>query len=680
MYRAIVCDSSSSTEVNGNATEARSDDYTFYALVNGATTKSEVKLVMPLGGMQNGLYRFPKIGEEVLVDTVTGGESGKYYFFGYLPTALKQPFTGTTQNADTTNTDVIKKHGQVLRYGRNGDSGTGPYSEIGFYQETSGWPSKSVTPGSKNNDKSLSYDYDMAVAASKAYHAGGTDDNANAAMTKVNATASEEDKRYVRTNFPTIDRLKVTSTGDIWESAENQHRIRARRFEVAVGESANANGDAIPKEGVEPSSLDAGSIVVNADGGITISSLSSITLKVGRTSIVISDSGCSITSKTIAGAMYSSWDTSFSVAARSGISGSGRSIGLAAGYKFSLSDGYTGGISSTGGVVSVSGYSVKNSATGIESMVYHNIMDTFDETMSIVTGSLALADSIKNNDAERSKKLGEGIYLTKQIYSMLKVLAGFGSTLASYYGWFGYFNVKADLMEQLDVLAKAKKASEDRLVQQKDLELLVEENANLGTPKQEVIDLLAEVTAKNEFDAKFEKENNALNLGSISAAKGNIATLGMLEGTELVAAIVNMILSLTATVYSFIDTYKIGTMSGQEKINAKNILNFVAISTDDAIIKTAFVGFLAGVPGLSTAKVALRPNGDLIMKAGASKHLYSMEATTAAVTAPMMSEKAAEISNNVSAAMQLIDLVGPITDSVKYKENAPAVYPTLGAK
>jgi hypothetical protein len=45
-----------------------------------------VNLVMPLGGIESGLYRSPKIGEKVLVASVTGeGNTTTYYRMGYLP-------------------------------------------------------------------------------------------------------------------------------------------------------------------------------------------------------------------------------------------------------------------------------------------------------------------------------------------------------------------------------------------------------------------------------------------------------------------------------------------------------------------------------------------------------------------------------------------------------------------
>ena len=117
------------------------DEYTFYAIkrVNDPALKpkpeqmaSRVKIMMPLGGDLNGMYRFPRVGEKVVV----GVEGVSHYLMGYLPTAEK-PFS---PSGDT----VFNEEGQVLRYKKTGANVADKnrdkeYSEIGFYKEASRW-------------------------------------------------------------------------------------------------------------------------------------------------------------------------------------------------------------------------------------------------------------------------------------------------------------------------------------------------------------------------------------------------------------------------------------------------------------------------------------------------------------------------------------------------------------
>ena len=121
-------------DLTGQCAEGE-DIYTFYAIksVNqpSSTPTSEqmaakVKIMMPLGGELNGLYRFPRIGEKVVVAV----EGSSHYLMGYLPTAEK-PFSPKEDGKEKT--DVYKKEGQVLRYKKTGDNTSdAPYSEIGF--------------------------------------------------------------------------------------------------------------------------------------------------------------------------------------------------------------------------------------------------------------------------------------------------------------------------------------------------------------------------------------------------------------------------------------------------------------------------------------------------------------------------------------------------------------------
>ncbi|MDR2743031.1 MAG: hypothetical protein LBB98_12885, partial [Treponema sp.] len=52
-----------------------------------STPALEVKISMPLGGTESGLFRYPRVGEKVLVVT---NESSSNYLMGYIPTYNNQ--------------------------------------------------------------------------------------------------------------------------------------------------------------------------------------------------------------------------------------------------------------------------------------------------------------------------------------------------------------------------------------------------------------------------------------------------------------------------------------------------------------------------------------------------------------------------------------------------------------
>ena len=178
-------------DLTGQCAEGE-DIYTFYAIksVNqpSSTPTSEqmaakVKIMIPLGGELNGLYRFPRIGEKVVVAI----EGASLYLMGYLPTK-ENPFA--PKEGDKEATDVFDEEGLVLRYKKTGENVADenrdePYSEIGFYKEPSRW---------QTTDENLKNEELSSVE---------TDDEGN------------------KTYYPYIDTVKVSSTGDLTTNAQN---------------------------------------------------------------------------------------------------------------------------------------------------------------------------------------------------------------------------------------------------------------------------------------------------------------------------------------------------------------------------------------------------------------------------------------------------------------------------
>lgn len=159
--------------------------FTFY-IQGPANTPQEVKIIMPLGGTQAGLFRYPRVGEKVLVGVV--GTSR--YLMGYIPT--------NPQDFETAGMAQGDGRGEVFRYQQTGKvrppEGEA-YSEIGFSHEKTSW-----MPSTANADL---------------YRDIVRDPNTK-----------------VPTEAPKIDRIHIHSTGDIHENAVNHHQVKARRLEL----------------------------------------------------------------------------------------------------------------------------------------------------------------------------------------------------------------------------------------------------------------------------------------------------------------------------------------------------------------------------------------------------------------------------------------------------------------
>ncbi|MCQ2914189.1 MAG: hypothetical protein MJ247_03235 [Alphaproteobacteria bacterium] len=118
-------------EISGKVSSQKANDkFSFYAKIDdNQKNPFVIKYMMPVGGVTNGLYRFPKVGEKVLVSE----EGETRYLMGYLPNSLSQDFD-TTNETDT----AYKNEGLVLRYKKSGSNNSNKeYSEIGFYSKQS---------------------------------------------------------------------------------------------------------------------------------------------------------------------------------------------------------------------------------------------------------------------------------------------------------------------------------------------------------------------------------------------------------------------------------------------------------------------------------------------------------------------------------------------------------------
>jgi hypothetical protein len=315
-----------------DAANTQKDPYRFWAVEipdqEGTLEAFEIIMVIPLGGAYSGLYRYPRIGEEVLVGLQETGGSVVRYLMGYIPTS-SNPFNTSRAGAKETderienNEQVLERQGELLRYASWADAWGGPYSELGFYQEPKAqWP----------------------------LTAGGDD-------------------------FPSIDVLTLNSTGNIREIAQYHHLQKAARIEILANtpEVIDRKTNAIDDHGTLPvgdlpgddSSLHRGDIHIRAQKRVIIKADEEIRLQVGRSVLRIDDQGINLITKNIAGNYINSYDTTLDMNPRNGINMTGKNIALNAAYRFNAGDGLGGTVATTMGNLNLGGREV-----GIES--YNN--------------------------------------------------------------------------------------------------------------------------------------------------------------------------------------------------------------------------------------------------------------------------------------------------------------------
>ena len=357
------------------------DIYSFYAIKQKNDPKSKptpekmaakVKIMMPLGGELNGLYRFPRVGEKVVVAV----EGTSHYLMGYLPSE-ETPFADKVDGKEST--EPFDKQGQVLRYKKTGDNVENKntdkgYSEIGFYSETTEWKEKD----GKNN----------AVTDSK-------------------------------TGLPLVDKVKISSTGDIETKAQNYNEVSAKRIALFAGyndeiDSRKANQydalknkekvgrDAFPvlplDFSTEDSSFFQGDIQMRAKQRIVLKAGKGIEIVAGRSIIRIDDSGISLISRKTSGAVVNPWDSAITVSSRGGLSMFGTRMNLSSAYGFSLTEMFGGSITSLGGVMRLGARNLKLSTLNKVAYVVKGVTASASFAANTASMSMGIAQNAGANE------------------------------------------------------------------------------------------------------------------------------------------------------------------------------------------------------------------------------------------------------------------------------------------
>jgi hypothetical protein len=314
------------------------------------STPIRVQMVLPVGGPASGLYRFPRVGEKVLVEV--GGEDNNY-LLGYVPQNTPDgiPFTSSTPATEPDLNYMTNKHnGLILRYKNTAARTDNPsrgiadpkYSEIGFYQKV-------------KLDKLNNIDNNSA--------------------------------RY-------LDELQITSAGTTFQKTENEHVLHAKGIELLSGLLPGAKenkGDdlAVGDAKGETYALGGADIQIRAGGKVVIKAAESIVLQVGRSKIIIDDTGINLITKKINSNWVNTFDTFLSLNARNGISMFGQTVGISGDRSVNIGDSYGGAFDSTIGEVAVTGRDIELKALNKLDYLALVFLNGIDLAANLATAALA---------------------------------------------------------------------------------------------------------------------------------------------------------------------------------------------------------------------------------------------------------------------------------------------------
>lgn len=326
-------------------TDETKDMYHFYAIaqknacsLNPVPTDKmpqTVTLMRPVGGKMEGLYRFPHIGEKVLVLVA---ENGNNYLMGYLP-GEETPFSSPVKGKEDSEMP-LDKEGLSLRYKKKGGNELLPvnaedYSEIAFYRDKSAW---------------------------------------------------QQDGAEVD-----VDKIRVSSTGDVESFAENLNQLNGKRIvlqskylysdkvdqpegsdEKTITSGNIATGTDLEENVLDTDDIKKGDIIINADNRIVLNAREGIMLCVGASSIELKPSKVSIDCAKIDGEVSGEgpYDASIALDSRGDIKLYGRKLVGDIQREVNFCDAFGGELSSTMGRVSVSGSAVSVSSNSNLSNIF----------------------------------------------------------------------------------------------------------------------------------------------------------------------------------------------------------------------------------------------------------------------------------------------------------------------
>ena len=379
LQEMIVTNAEGKTEVSGGESLVGQmvkgeDMYSFYAIkrVNDPSVAptsekmaAKVRIMMPLGGELNGLYRFPRVGEKVVVAI----EGTAHYLMGYLPTK-ENPFSPEEGGKETT--DAFDEEGLVLRYKKTGgnvadEKRDAPYSEIGFYKEPSRW---------QTTDEDLQNEKKSQVATNNG------------------------EKEY----YPYIDTVKVSSTGDLTTNAQNLNEIKGRRISIEskflfgdrkengkVTIPGNIKGD-LEERLIDEGEINKGDIFVNADNKIVISARNGIQLDCGGASISIDPTGISISAAKVDGleAGEGPFDSEISLSHNGTVGLNGKVLNGYFSKAMFMEDGFGGGFICNSGNMDIFGRAVSvGASTTLAQGLYvmEGIMYTIEQMTTVFKAS-----------------------------------------------------------------------------------------------------------------------------------------------------------------------------------------------------------------------------------------------------------------------------------------------------
>ena len=308
----------------------------FYAKIDNSNVVSEVLFTMPLAGLGQGLYKYPRIGERIFV---LDNKDSRYVLHSYIPDSTKMPFF----NNDAIPSDAAVA--TVLRHSSDNFINGSSEADLTCYldEEKSGLNKPTLKQITRNVSGSFApEDYDSKdIKYSEIGMYSGSQDG----------------------NKWSPEVLRIQTPGNQYNHTGLANISTANSF---VFSTPNANQED-SKYG-SFSVLDVGSVVIDAN--------KSITLKVGGNMVCITEEGVSVISQTTC-TNSTPYDSKLTLTPI-GASLSGLSVNVSSTMSTSISDGLGATMSLSKGAVAVKGHTVDLSTVDHQDLTFDIVCYTAD--------------------------------------------------------------------------------------------------------------------------------------------------------------------------------------------------------------------------------------------------------------------------------------------------------------
>jgi hypothetical protein len=504
--------------------------------------------------------------------------------------------------------------------------GAGAFSEIGFYNKKSKWPD-SV------------------------------------------ASAGDLDQRLPEDKFSRVDVLNIQSAGDIESRAENYQLLKAKRIEflsdadeVSAETRAGNCRDNFSKwergnaplgdSPLDDPALHKGDVHFRAGKNIIFKSLEEIRIEVGRTTLIIDDSGFSVVTRKINSSVPIPNDTSFNMNSRDGITMFGEAVNIAAARKFSVADAWGGSVGSMVGVLNISGRQIGQ-----------RTYDKAQQNYALGMNGMTLARNITIGSMATSPQANFAAGWVAYTFDWIKFLIETGKSVYDLTKTYKNYSAHADtLQKQRDALLN-QHASELR---QSALAEMALQQDNAGI-RRVMANLNNEIAIVED-----ERNNPSMALESTTNVLDTASRLVGAEPVEALMAALDLVLTITSSVYAVVEqsysaAWRVDLAGSlfngetkdwtpQKRSDFRDLLNIIALSIDSGVIEAA-MGLMSAASAIGMggpASIRLRQSGDMVIQAGEQKQLYAELSQNASVPPSIATEKT---TANVKTALAITKAV-----------------------